>query len=240
MLKTILLPLASLCFISGSGQTRNAIELYVVSRYDRHANYETNFAGRSYNDTMKLFGLSSGANVQCRKALSPTYSITFGVGYYRLGVNKIRSSMPFGNLGVATARSINNEDDDSTKLGYSTSKYHYNNLAFTVGLSKLYSLQNRFSIDIGAEGVGYYSFSQDYNLMNRYHYSTTNPKQLEFGINATVGLMKEYNKFYIRPALLVPIYQLLKGDRAFDEKRNMSIPKWFNGIGLTFRIGKYL
>lgn len=239
MLKTILLPSAILCFLSASGQTKKAIEVSLVSRYDRHADYVTNFAGRAYNDTMKLFGLSSGANIQFRKSLSPAYSFYLGVGYYRLGVNKIKSSMPFGP-GISTGRSINNEDDDSTKLGYSTSNYHYNNLTFTFGLNKVFFLQEKFTLEIGAEAVGYYTLSQVYKLMNRYRYSTANTKPLEFGINITVGLLKEYDRFYIRPALLIPIYQNLKGDKVFDENRNMNVSKWFNGIGLTFRIGKYL
>ncbi len=240
MLKIILLPVTVICFITASGQSKKSFELSLVGRYDQHADYVTNFAGRVYNDTMKLFGLSSGVNIQFRKPLSPTYSVYLGVGYYRLGVNKIRSTMPFGMPGVSTGRSIHNEDDDSTKLGYSTSKYHYNNVAFTFGMSKLVLLKKELKLDIGAEGVGYYNFSQGYKLMNEYHYLTTHAKPLEFGINATIGLLKEYDKFYIRPALLIPIYQNLKGDKGFSEDRNMNISKWFNGIGLTLRIGKYI
>lgn len=239
MRRIILLSLTFLCSISAIGQNRKAIELSFVSRYDRHANYVTNFAGRAYNDTMKLSGFSNGVNIKFRKLLSPTYSMYLGVGYYRLGVNKIRSNMPFNAPGVRTGRSIHNEDDDSTKLGYSTSKYHYNNLALTIGLSKLFLLQNGFTLDIGAEAVGYSTFSQVY-MLNTYRYRTVNPKPLEVGVNATVGLLKEYDKFYIRPALLIPIYQNLKGDKAFDENRSMNIPKWFNGLGLTLRIGKYI
>lgn len=239
MRKIILLSLTFLCYIAVIGQNRKAIELSLVSRYDRHANFVTNFGGRAYNDTMKLFGISSGVNIQLRKPLSPSYSLYLGMGYYRLGVNKIRNTLPFGIPGVGTGRSIRNEDDDSTKIGYGTSKYHYNNLALTIGLSKLFLLQNGFTLDIGAEAVGYSTFSQVY-MLNTYRYQTANPKPLEVGVNTTVGLLKEYDKFYIRPALLIPIYQNLKGDKAFDENRSMNIPKWFNGIGLTLRIGKYI
>lgn len=240
MLKSILLPLIIFCCISASGQIKKSFELSLMSRYDRHANYVTNFAGRSYNDTMQLSGLSSGISIQLRKPLSPSYSIYLGVGYYRLGIDKIKSNMPFGFPGVRTGRTISNEDDDSTRLGYSTSKYYYNNVAFTLGMSKLFSLKNRIKLDIGAEGVGYYSFSQGYKLTNGYNYSTTNAKPLEFGINGTIGVLKEYNKFYIRPALILPIYQNLKGDKVFYEDKNMNIAKWFSGVGLTLRLGKYI
>ena len=240
MPRLILLPLLIIYCISASGQIRNALELSLVSRYDKHANYVTNFAGRAYNDTMKLFGLSKGVSVQFRKSLSPTYSIYFGAGYYRLGVDKIRNSMPFGIPGVSTGRSLNNVDDDSTRLGYSTSKYHYNNLSFMVGLSKLFRLNKHIHLDVGAEVIGYHTFSQRYKLMNGYHYKTTNARPLEFGINATVGLLKEFDKFYIRPALLLPVYQRLRGDRVFYEDKEMNISKWFNGAGLTVRIGKLI
>lgn len=240
MLKSILFSITILCFISTSGQSKKSLELSLVSRYDRHANYVTNYAGRAYNDTMRLSGFSNGINIQLRKPLSPSLSLNLGVGYYRLGINKIKSNLPFGFPGVRTGRSIINEDDDSTNLGYSTSKYHYNNIAFALGASKLFLLKDKIKLDIGAEGVGYYSFSQGYKLMNEYNYSTTNAKPLEFGINATIGVFIEYDKFYIRPALILPIYQNLKGDRVFYEDKNMNISKWFSGVGLTLRLGKYI
>lgn len=240
MFKIILMSVTTLCCVTVIGQSKKSIELSLIGKYDRHANYVTNFAGRAYNDKMKLSGISHGVNIQYRKTITPGYSIYLGVGYYRLGINNIKSTMPFGLPGIRTGRSINNEDDDSTKIGYSTSKYQYNNMAFTFGMSKQILLKNELKLEIGAEGVGYYSFSQSYKLMNGYHYSTTNPKPLEFGINATIGLLKEFNKFYVRPAFLIPIYQHLKGDKAFDENSKTNIPKWFNGIGLTLQFGKYI
>jgi hypothetical protein len=71
-------------------------------------------------------------------------------------------------------------------------------------------------------------------------HSRNNNKPWEFGANATVGLLREYNKFYIRPAVVVPIYQSLKGDKAFHEDRHMTIRKWLNGGGLAVRVGRYI
>lgn len=241
MLKAILLSVTFLIIIfSASGQKKKSIEFSLIGRYDQHADYVSNFAGRVYNDTNKLYGSSYGVNITYRQKISKSISASLSVGYYRLGIDKIRGSMPFNIPGTRTGRNID-YDDGMTNLLYGTSKYHYNNLAVTVGLSKTVPLKDRLYLDLGAEGIGYYSISQRYELLDgRKYYSTKNAKPLENGANVTFGILKEYKKFYFRPALLVPIYQNLKGDKVFYEDRNMNISKWFNGIGLTLRIGKYI
>jgi len=240
MLKVIFLPLAILIFISANGQNKKSIEFSFIGRYDRHADYVSNFAGRVYNDTNKLYGTSYGANISYRRKISNSISVSLGIGYYKLKVDKIKGSMPFNIPGTRTARSID-YNDTLINLLYSTSKYHYNNLALTFGVNKIVVLRESLSLDFGAELIGYYGISQCYLLFDGpNHYSTDNSKPLEFGANATIGVLKEYKKFYIRPALLIPIYQKLKGDKVFYEDRNMNISKWFNGMGLTLRIGKYI
>lgn len=241
MLKPILLSVSFLfTILSVRAQTKRSIELSLIARHDRHADYVSNFAGRVYNDTSKLYGTSYGANISYRQKIKNRISAFIGAGYYRLGIDKIRGSMPFNAPGTRTARNID-YDDGITNLLYGTSKYNYNNLAVTVGLSKTVPLKDGLHLELGAEGIGYYSFSQRYELLNgKKYYSTHNTKPLEFGANATFGFLKEYPKFYIRPALLVPIYQNLKGDKVFYEGGNMNISKWFHGIGLTLRIGKYI
>ena len=52
--------------------------------------------------------------------------------------------------------------------------------------------------------------------------------------------MKEFKTFYLRPAFIIPIYQNLKVDKEFLENPKMNINKWFNGFGLSIKIGKYL
>lgn len=240
MLKAALFFLSILFLTSSEGQKKRSIELSLIGRYDQHANYVSNYAGRSYNDTNKLYGISYGASIIYRKKFTKDISASLGVGYYKLAIDKIKGSMPFNTPGTRTARNID-YDDDMTSLLYSTSKYHYNNLAITVGLNKTAALKERLYFDFGAEGIMYYSLSQRYQLFNgEKYYSTNNAKPLEFSVNITFGIMKEYKKFYLRPALLIPVYQNLKGDKVFYEDRNMNISKWFNGIGLTLRFGKYI
>ena len=239
MLKITLLSLTTLFFLDSFGQMKNSIEVSILGRYDQHANYVSNYGGRAYNDTNKLYGVSYGINIGFRQPVSKSIFTYFSVGYYKLRIDKIKGSMPFNIPGVRTSRSIINVDDDSTNLGYGTNKYHYNNLSFTIGLSKVFPLKENLKFEVSGEGIGYYSFSQGYDLRG-YHYSTNNSKPLEFGVNTSIGLLKDYNKFYLRPALLIPIYQNLKGDIVFSEERNMNISKWFDGLGLIIRIGRYL
>lgn len=241
-MKAILFLLTLLLFNSVNGQNKKGLEISVVGRYDRHAHYISNFAGRAYNDTNKLYGFSYGANLAYRQQVSKTFSIYIGFGYYRLKIDKIKGSMPFNIPGVRTGRNIDYTDSLGDLL-YSTTKYHYNNLAFTLGLNKTILIKHQLFLDFGVEGIGYYTISQRYKLVRNYnntkYYFTNNKKPLEFGVDGTLGVLKEYNKFYIRPAFIIPICQSLKGDKVFYEDKNMNIPKWFHGIGITLKVGKY-
>jgi hypothetical protein len=223
-----------------SAQKKKAIELSIIGRYDQHGNYISNFANRAYNDTTKLYGTSYGANIIYRHHFTRTVSAYIGVGYYKLGIDKIKGSMPFNSPGIRTSRNID-YDDGVTNLLYGTSTYHYNNIAGTLGVNKTFLLRNSLFLDLGLEGVCYSTTSQQYELLDgRKLYSTKNSKPLEWGVNMTWGILKEFKKIYIRPAVLVPVYQNLKGDRVFYEEKKMNITKWFGGIGGVVRIGRYI
>jgi hypothetical protein len=228
------------CCATSFGQAKKNIEISLLGRYDRHGKYVSNFGGRSYNDTTRIYGTSYGVNVIYRHRIAKSYTVSLGVGYYQLRVDKIKGNMPFNLSGTRTGRNIN-YDDGSTNLLYSTEQYHYNNLAITIGLDKIFISRKSLKFDIGAEVVGYTSISQKYRLMSGpQSYKTTNGKPLEFGANLQAGIIKEFKKIYIQPSLIIPVYQNLKGDRVFDEDADLNISKWFTGIGVCFKIGKYL
>lgn len=222
------------------GQTRKSIEISFIGRYDKHAAYVSSFAGRVYNDTNRLYGFSYGINSIFRRKISKSNSVYFGIGYYQLRVAKVRGPIPFNIPGTRTARNID-YDDGMTNLLYSTSQYHYNNLAITFGLDKEFLLKRNFKFNIAAEVIGYKTLSEKYRLMNgSKYYVTHNNKPLEFGININAGVIKEYRNFYLSPSAIIPIFQNLKGDKVFYEDPKMNISKWLNGIGLSLKIGKYL
>ncbi len=140
-MKVTLLSISILCFLSSFGQMKKSVEISILARHDQHADYVSNFGGRAYNDTNKLYGISYGINIGFRQRVSKSIFAYFSVGYYRLRIDKIKGSMPFNAPGVRAARNIINVDDDSTRLGYGTDKYHYNNLFLTIGLSKIFPLK---------------------------------------------------------------------------------------------------
>jgi len=220
------------------GQRTKSIELSIICRHDLHGNYVSNFAGRAYNDTQKISGFNYGVNVNYRKRIYKSYAISVGFGYYRLKIDDIRGSMPFGIPGVRTARSINYEDG-VTNLGYGTTNYFYNNLAAIISLDKSFPINENTAFNISPEFIAYHSFSQNYELYQEKHWKTKNKKPLEFGGNINLGILKEYRNFYIRPALIIPVFQNIKGDIVFYEDREMNISKWLSGIGLSLKFGKY-
>jgi hypothetical protein len=232
------IPALLICFAS-FGQSNKSIEISLTGRYDVHGNYVSNFAGRAYNDTNTISGLSYGINGVFRHRIIKSYSLSLGVGFYQLRADKVKGNLPFNIPGTRTARNID-YDDGRTNLLYSTTQYHYNNLAISVALDKEFKIKTNFKFNIAAEFIGYKTLSQKYRLFSGSDfYNTSNNKPLEFGVNLNAGVIKEYKKFYLRPSLILPIYQNLKGDKVFFEDSKMNISKWLNGIGLSFKIGKY-
>jgi hypothetical protein len=221
------------------GQKLKSIEISLIGRTDIHGNYASNFGGRAYNDTNKISGVSFGVSGLFRHQIARSWSIAIGIGYYRLKVDKVRGNMPFNGPGVRTARSIN-YDDGVSNLAYGTSKYYYNDLAFTISIDKSFKISDNLSFDCSPEWVGYYSLSQNYTLSNDKHWKTTNNKPLEYGVNVNLGIVREYKHFYLRPSIIIPVYQNLKGDVVFYEDTKMNISKWFSGVGLSLKIGKYI
>lgn len=220
------------------GQDQKSIEISLIGRTDIHGKYVSNFAGRVYNDTNRISGFSYGVNAIFRRKISRSYSLSLGLGYYRLKVDKIRGNLPFNIPGVRTGRNIN-YDDGVTNLLYGTTKYYYNNLAFSFSINKFFHISKNTSFDLSPEFIAYYSLSQRYELSKDKNWKTNNNKPLEFGLNINLGILKEYKKNYLRPSFIIPIYQNLKGDIVFYEDPKMSISKWFSGAGVSIKIGKY-
>ena len=52
------------------GQKNKRIELDIIGRYDKHADYTTRFGERSYTDDTKMWGKSFGFNINYLRSLN--------------------------------------------------------------------------------------------------------------------------------------------------------------------------
>ena len=133
MCKLLLLTATLLLSIVVYGQRNSSVELELVGRYDKHANYTTRFGDRSYTNDTKLWGKCFGVNVNFVPSLHKHLNGKVGIGYYSLGIDKIRQTTPFNF--IATGRNINYRHPSGILPLFGTKKYHYDNLSFTLGLA---------------------------------------------------------------------------------------------------------
>jgi hypothetical protein len=230
--------LSLLGFCHPSFGQQKSIGIDFIGRYDRHANYTTNFGGRASNDDYILWGHSFGVTAFYRKQIKKKLFFGFSSGYYRLGVDKMEEKTGWRR----TSRYVDYRER-CCKVLYSTSNYHYNNFSFGLAVGKNFVLNAKTQLDIEGDFITYSTFSQSYKLdtSNRTTpYITHNHKRAEHGVNFIIGIVKVIDRYYYRPGLVVPIYQKLKGDREFFEDPDMNIEKWFDGIGLSVSVGRYL
>ena len=217
-----------------------AIEVELLSRYDRHAKYTSRYFDRSYTNDITLSGISSGFNVKYVTPILKNLSANFGIGYYRLGVNNVSFTTRFGR---PNSRTIAYRHPQGIQPGFSSDKYFYNNLALTLGTS--FNMQSKkISYLAGADVQLHYSISQQYHIDwgDGLKYKTSHGRPLGFGVNTYVAIVKPVNKnkYYISPKIIIPLFQRIKGDRVFGEDESLKIDKWFSGYGFSISIGKYL
>ena len=96
---------------------------------------------------------------------------------------------------------------------------------------------------IGGDFNYLYTFSQMYHITyDHIRHRTNNGRTLGFAANTSFGLLRRFqkDKYYVSPKIIVPIYQQLHGDEAFGEDQSVKMQKWFNGVGISLAIGKYL
>lgn len=238
MPRLLIFLLFSLLLTDASSQRNHAVELSLLTRYDRHASHVTNF-GRAQNDTMRLYGISYGVGLQFKQKVVKDLYLYAGVGYYRLGVDKINATQrPFS--GISHYRTTSYYDGVSRFL-YGTNKYQYHNISYTVGVEKAFEVKNSRTYVVSLDFTEYSTFSQQYKIGARgLTYTTSRKGQLGWGLNTSVGFKHQLGSLYLQPSIMIPIYQRLRGDEVFNEKPDMRMSKWFRGVGLSVRIGKYL
>lgn len=217
--------------------TYKSIEVTLLARWDKHADYTSRYFNRSYTNDIQLVGLSYGLSAAYKYQPAKHLYTKAGLGYYQLRVDELRSTTPFGIL--ASARNIDYTAPDSTQPMYSTGKYHYNTISFSVGLGTDYPLKQGLRITAGADFLYYYTFSQKYHMSWDKIYKPAHARPLGIGVNARLGIQKQLRNIYLHPQVIAPIYQQIRGDKVFGEEESLRISKWFNGIGAGVSVGKY-
>lgn len=225
----------------GYGQKTTSVELNLIGRYDKHADYTTRFGDRSYTNDTKLWGKSFGFNINFVRQVNKHFNAKIGIGYYNLGIDKIRQTTPF-NI-IATGRNINYRHPSGILPLFATNKYYYDNLNFILGLVYEKPITIKANFIAGGDFSYLYTFSQLYHITyDNIRYRTNNGRTLGFAANTYFGISQKFHadRYYISPKIIVPVYQQLGGDEAFLENQSLKMTKWFNGVGLSFTVGKYL
>lgn len=240
MRKLFLIPVAFLYFAISFGQKSHSLEFGIIGQYDKHADYTTRFGNRSFTDDMELWGKSLGFHVNYKRSWHRYLNGKIGIGYYQLGIDKIRSPTRFNT--IAKSRNIDYQHPSGIQPLFSTSKYHYDNLHVSIGFFYKKSYSKKADIIVGADFNGLYTFSQLYHInYDQIKYRTNDSRILGYSINTYFGFEKKLNtkNYYLSPKILLPIYQNLRGDKAFEEDPEITMEKWLRGMGLTIAIGKY-
>lgn len=235
-----------LCLILATGivhaQTLNkqSLELNLQLRREKQADYITRFGDVSYQNHLRLYGTNVGAGVGYN-IVNGSLSIKPSIGYYRFSIDKIvNDRIPAWPLGTSKFRPID-FSPDSTLILYSTSKYHYNNLALGLSFGKAFDLKENLSATTQLAFTCLVSFSQHYWVDGlKKGFTTTNIKSFGYLLDYKIGFRKEYTGMYLTTNFVLPLYKYCKQDKIFLEDPNHGTSTWLGGCGLSIGIGKYL
>ena len=220
---------------------QSRIEVGLLSTYSNHAKYTSRYFDRSYTNVITISGLNYGLNLNYVRPFSKNLNATVGLGYYRLGIDKVTSTTSM--WGTANGRTIQYRHPEGIQPGFYTDKYFYDILNFMLGISYEKKCKN-LSYTAGSDINFRYSLSQQYHIDwgEGLKFKTSNQRPFGFGVNSYLGILKvtSNNKYYINPKIVIPIFQRIKGDRTFGEDERIKIDKWFSGFGLSVAFGKYL
>ena len=227
--------------ISATSQSfgSKSLELSFQLRHEIQGSFITQYGTLPYTTDLKFSGTSIGAELGYKVLLKKSWYLTPSIGYYKFAVDKIvNKSNPSFPFGTRNYRAIDYHPD-STPFGYSTQKYHYNNLLLGIALGKEFILHAnyRFTGDM----VFYYllNYSQKYHV-GQVEYFASTKNTLGYLVTGRIGINKDFSKFYIGANFLLPLYKQIKKDKILFDNPNEKFAKWFGGYGFSLKIGKYL
>ncbi|HET7118396.1 MAG TPA: hypothetical protein VFI29_18005 [Hanamia sp.] len=213
-------------FLELSFHVRNEIQGHFISQYGT----------LPYKTDLKLSGTSLGVDLGYKMLFRKGWYIIPSIGYYKFEVDDITNkSIPATPFGTTKYRSIDYRPD-SIPIGYSTKKYHYNNLSLGIALGKEFMLNSKcqFTTDISFNYL--LNYSQRYSV-GQAIYSTNTKKDLGYLVTGRLGANRTFKKIYIGANLLIPVYKEISKDKVLFDNPDEKFDKWFGGYGFLLKIG---
>lgn len=223
--------------ISRPTYAKGSISFSFFYSYNRQGNYNSRYGDVSYVNHLKLFGVNWGGDVNYKRMLADNLFIAIGIGYLDFEVNKIENETKNGSIIIKTdARPIDYYPSAIYVL-YQTTKYHYNNLCFHLGIEKQFILLHTLSLFMGIDYLHAYRLSEVYFIpFARKYYRTENHGDFGDFVYAHFGVSKQWEKFSVAPAFVLSIYNGWKQDILFGEEPVKVVSNWLNGVGVSVDI----
>jgi hypothetical protein len=207
-------------------------------RREKQGDYVTQFGTVSYQNALKLCGTSIGFDLGFKEILKNGWFIKPSIGYYRFTVDKITNNRIPARPNDPTEYRPIDYRPDSTLMGYSTSRYFYNNLALVFTGGKTFYLNKNFWLTTDLAFSYLTTFSQHYEVGKGY--TTSNNKSLGYLFDYRVGVQREFEDLFFKINFILPVYKEWKQDKVFLEEPNSKVETWLGGYGFGVTIGKYL
>jgi hypothetical protein len=223
--------------IYSQSKSIHSFEISTQIRREKQAEYTAPYGTAISQNALQLYGTSTGIDVGYKRILKGRW-IKPSIGFYKFSIDKIiNNRIPARPSDPLSSRPINYQPD-SLPFGYSTSKYHYNNLALGFTLGKGFLLKKNLFLTTNFSFTYLATFSQYYDAAQGY--KTTNNKGFGYLFDYNVGIQKEFKELYIATNFILPMYKEWKQDVVFKENPNSKVHYWFGGYGLLITIGKFL
>ena len=164
---------------------KNIIEFSFLETYNKQGEYSSQFGNVSYSNNLKLYGANVGFNVDYKRMIYDKMFAKVGAGFMRFAINKIDNE-----IGTTKSNARPIDYPSNVFILYSTTKYHYNNIFYHLGLEKQFSLSSNLFLFAGADYFHAFTFSQKYYIPAVAIYYKTN-RQRDFGdfFNLDFGIM---------------------------------------------------
>lgn len=229
--------LVCLCFTNSIflfAQKRNKeIEINPYVRFDKFPQFSYNYGGRYTTDFLKMTGNSYGLHLSYKYGLKKHFFLKAGLGYLKYKFDNLNNTNSL--TGKSHARPI--DFVSPLLIGYSTNKYHYNNIMMSTGIDKEFALNKGFKISASFDLTAYYTYSQYYHLTfktfdGNQNFNKNNATLFGFSGTISTGITKQLNNLQIGPAIILPIFDSWRNDTVFLEDDKKGKNKWLNGVGV--------